>query len=226
MQRITKYIPNNNGSYTAVVEGLELGNDETLMLENGISVPVDVNVHNPYRISSKQRKKIFALVNDIEAHTGQPRDYMRYMFQDYVQLIHGYEEPVSLSNCSKQTAGQIIDVIIEWVFLHHIPLNYRTSDLMREDNRFLYLATVNRQCVICGKPNAHLAHYYAVGRGRNRNTIDHFGNYTLGLCSNHHGEQHQIGIDSFNEKYHLINSWIKVDDRLNRLLKGQKERAE
>lgn len=225
MQRITKYIPNDNGSYTAVVEGVELGSDETLMLENGMDVLVDVNVHNPYRITSKQRKKIFALVNDIEAYTGQPREYMRRMFQDYVQFIYGYDDPISLSNCSKITAGQIINVILEWVFLHHIPLNYRTSDLMREDNLFLYLATINRHCVICGKTNAHLAHYQAVGRGRNRNKIEHFDNHVLALCYQHHAEQHAMGVHSFDEKYHLKNSWLKVDERLNKMLKGQKERV-
>lgn len=218
MERITSYSLNNDGTYNAIVEGLTLGNDETLMIDNGLPVKVDLRVHNPYVITNKQRKKIFALVNDIEAHTGQPREYMRSMFQDYVKIIYGYTESISLSNCSKETALQIIEVVIEWVFLHDIPLNYKTSDLMKEDNRFLYLATVNRNCVICGKKNSDLAHYHAVGSGRNRNTIDHRDNYVLALCRSHHNEQHKIGINSFNTKYHLKNSWIKVDDRINKML--------
>lgn len=218
MEKIIRYIPGGNGKYTAVVEGLTLGKDETLMLDNGVPVNVDVNVHDPFKISDKQRKKIFALLNDIESHTGQPREYMRSMFQDYVKIIYGYGNNISLSNCSKETAMHIIEVIIEWVFLHDIPLNYKTSDLMKEDNRFLYLSTVNRCCVICGKKNSDLAHYHAVGSGRNRNTIDHRYNYVLALCRSHHNEQHKIGIISFNEKYHLINSWVKVDDRINKML--------
>lgn len=218
MEKIVRYIPGGNGKYTAVVEGLTLGKDETLMLDNGVPVNVDVSVHDPFKISDKQRKKIFALLNDIESHTGQPREYMRSMFQDYVKIIYGYENNISLSNCSKETAMHIIEVIIEWVFLHDIPLNYKTSDLMKEDNRFLYLSTVNRCCVICGKKNSDLAHYHAVGSGRNRNTIDHRYNYVLALCRSHHNEQHKIGIISFNEKYHLINSWVKVDDRINKML--------
>lgn len=218
MEKIVRYIPGDNGKYTAVVEGLSLGKDETLMLDNGVPVNVDVSVHDPFKISDKQRKKIFALLNDIESHTGQPREYMRSMFQDYVKIIYGYENNISLSNCSKETAMHIIEVIIEWVFLHDIPLNYKTSDLMKEDNRFLYLSTVNRCCVICGKKNSDLAHYHAVGSGRNRNTIDHRYNYVLALCRSHHNEQHKIGIISFNEKYHLINSWVKVDDRINKML--------
>ena len=82
-------------------------------------------------------------------------------------------------------------------------------------------STVNRNCVICGTPRAELAHYHTVGRGRNRRKIDHTDNKVLALCSRHHKEQHQIGIDSFNEKYKLHESWVSVDERLNRMLKGE-----
>ncbi|MGV3043490.1 putative HNHc nuclease, partial [Staphylococcus rostri] len=67
-----------------------------------------------------------------------------------------------------------------------------------------------------------LAHLEAVGRGRDRTKINHYGNKVLALCRDHHTEQHTIGIKSFNEKYHLQDSWVKVDDRLNKMLKGEK----
>ena len=72
------------------------------------------------------------------------------------------------------------------------------------------------------KPHAELAHYHAVGRGRNRRKINHIGNQVLALCPNHHREQHNIGMDSFNEKYKLHEAWVDVDERLNRMLKGEK----
>ncbi|MCC5321513.1 putative HNHc nuclease, partial [Staphylococcus aureus] len=31
------------------------------------------------------------------------------------------------------------------------------------------------------------------------------------------------GVKSFNDKYHLHDSWIKVDERLNKMLKGEKK---
>lgn len=222
MEKIVRYIPGDNGKYTAVVEGITLGQDETLMLDNGVPVNVDVSVHDPFKISDKQRKKIFALVNDIEAHTGQPREYMRAMFADYLRVMNGYTKRISLSNCSKQIAGELIEIIIQWVFLHDIPLNYKTSDLMKEDNRFLYLSTVNRCCVICGARESHLAHREAVGFGRNRTTINHIGMNVLALCFKHHSEQHSIGVNSFDKKYHLEDSWIKVTPELNRKMRGEK----
>ena len=91
---------------------------------------------------------------------------------------------------------------------------------MKQDQTFLYLATVHRKCVICGKSNAELAHYHAVGRGRNRRKIDHTDNKVLALCREHHQMQHDMGMDSFNAKYHLTDSWVSVDERLNKMLKG------
>ncbi|ANK37591.1 hypothetical protein AOB58_789 [Staphylococcus sp. AntiMn-1] len=221
MPKIQNYIIQDDGTTTVVIEGVELGNKETLLLDNGMDLEVDVIVNDPYTITDKQRRKIFALMNDIEAHTGQPQDYMRNVFQEYVRVLHAYENRISLADCSRKVAGQIIDVAIEWIFENDVPLRYKTSDLIKNDRTFLYMATINRKCVICGK-HAELAHYQAVGRGRNRRKIEHFGNKVLALCHSHHQEQHTIGMNSFNNKYHLTDSWVDVDEKLSRMLKGLK----
>ena len=221
MALIKNYITEDDGTTTVVISGVELGNKETLLLDNGLEVECEVKPVDPFLITDKQRRKIFALCNDIEAYTGQPRDYMRYMFMDYVCVLYGYDQGISLSNCSRQQASQIIEVTLDWIFYNNIPLSYKTSDLLKNDKAFLYWSTVNRNCVICGTPRAELAHYHAVGRGRNRRKIDHTDNKVLALCSRHHKEQHQIGMDSFNEKYKLHDSWVSVDERLNRMLKGE-----
>ena len=163
---------------------------------------------------------MFALCNDIEAYTGQPREYMREMFQDYITFLNGYDKRLSLSNCSREEARQLIEVILDWVFHNNIPLNYKTSDLLKNDKAFLYWSTVNRNCVLCGESNADLAHHYAIGRGANRKKMQHYDYEVLALCREHHYEQHNIGVKSFDEKYILQDSWIKVDERLNKMLKG------
>lgn len=219
MTKVTRY-KQSNGRYSVVVEGVDLTDDALLLLDNGYPLDVNIEVQDGKKITVKQRKKIFALVNDIEGHTGNPRDWLRLMFQDYVTMLKGYSKRLSLSDCTRKQAGELIDVILEWVFINDIPLNYKTSDLMKQDQTFLYLATVHRKCVICGK-HAELAHYHAVGRGRNRRKIDHTDNRVLALCSNHHREQHDMGMDSFNAKYHLTDSWVQVNERLNKMLKGE-----
>ena len=222
MALIKNYITEDDGTTTVVISGVELGNKETLLLDNGLEVECEVKPVDPFLITDKQRRKIFALCNDIEAYTGQPRDYMRYMFMDYVCVLYGYDQGISLSNCSRQQASQIIEVTLDWIFYNNIPLSYKTSDLLKNDKAFLYWSTVNRNCVICGTPRAELAHYHAVGRGRNRRKINHTDNKVLALCSKHHREQHQIGMDTFNDKYHLYNSWIEVDEKLYSMLRGEK----
>lgn len=223
---IKNYITEDDGTTTVVIKGVELDNKTSLLLDNGYEVEADVRVVDPFKITDKQRRKVFALCNDIEAYTGQPRDYMRYLFMDYVEVLYGYEKRLSLSDCTREQAKQVIELILDWVFHNNIPLNYKTSDLLKNDKAFLYWSTVNRNCVICGKPHSDLAHRFAVGRGRDRTKINHFGNQVLALCRSHHNEQHQIGMDTFNNKYHLTDSWVDVDERLNKMLKGAKNEFE
>ncbi|WP_226385986.1 putative HNHc nuclease [Staphylococcus sp. Marseille-Q1834] len=225
MSQIVKYQKNNKGTYTVIVTDVEIPEQAIDLLNLEQPIDVDCTVIDPNAITGKQRRKIFALVNDIEAHTGQPRDYMRQMFQDYVRFIYGYEERISLSDCNRKVASQIIEVIIEWVFLNDIPLQYKTSNLLKENKAFLYWATITRHCVICGKSHSDLAHLETVGRGMNRNKINHYDKHVLALCREHHTEQHKIGINTFNDRYHLSDSWIKVDDRLNKMLKGEEINA-
>lgn len=222
MSKIIRYKPNNNGSYDVVVTGVEIPEQAIELLDVNQSIDVDCSVIDPNSITGKQRRKIFALCNDIESHTGQPRDYMRYLFMDYVEVLYGYEKRLSLSDCTRTQANQIIEVTLDWIFHNNIPLAYKTSDLLKQDKSFLYWSTVNRNCIICGKPHSDLAHHYAIGRGKNRKTIDHYGYEVLALCREHHSEQHNIGVDTFDKKYHLKNSWISVDDRLNKMLKGER----
>ncbi|PTK92529.1 putative HNHc nuclease [Staphylococcus gallinarum] len=222
MAVIKSYIQQDNGEITVVVKGVTLSGKDFLLLDNGLEVECDVVVNDPYKITDKQRRKIFAMIRDIYNHYGQPMDYLRYMFQKQLEFLNGYE-PISLSNCSRRQASELIQLIIDFVFTHNVPMNKATSDLLSNDNYFLYKSTINRICVICGTPNSDLAHRYAVGRGRNRNEIDHYGNEVLALCRKHHTEQHQIGKDTFNERYALKDSWIKVDEKLNRMLRGEKQ---
>ncbi|OCX39380.1 phi PV83 orf 19-like protein [Staphylococcus haemolyticus] len=221
MAKIKNYITQDDGTTTVVIEGVDIDNKTSLLLDNGLEVECEVKAIDPFLITDKQRRKVFALCNDIEAYTGQPREYMREMFQDYITFLNGYDKRLSLSNCSRGQARELIEVILDWVFHNNIPLNYKTSDLLKNDKAFLYWSTINRNCVICGK-HGELAHHKAIGRGANRRKMDHYGYEVLCLCREHHQSQHDMGVESFDKLYHLENSWIPVDERLNRMLKGEK----
>ncbi|WP_049431383.1 putative HNHc nuclease [Staphylococcus hominis] len=221
MPIIKNYITQDDGTTTVVIEGVDIDNKTSLLLDNGLEVECEVKAIDPFLITDKQRRKVFALCNDIEAYTGQPREYMREMFQDYITFLNGYDKRLSLSNCSREQARQLIEVILDWVFHNNIPLNYKTSDLLKNDKAFLYWSTVNRNCVICGK-RGELAHHKAIGRGANRRKMDHYGYEVLCLCREHHQSQHDMGVETFDKLHHLENSWLSVDERLNKMLKGVK----
>lgn len=222
MPIIKSYIQKGDGKITAVIEGVTLDNKDFLLLDNGLEVECEVIVNDPYRISGKQRRKIFAMVRDIYEYYGQPMDYLRYMFQKQLEFLNGYE-PISLSNCKRRQASELIQLILDFIFDNNIPMRIATSTLMTNDKYFLYKSTINRKCVICGAPNSDLAHFQAVGRGRNRNKINHYGNKVLALCRKHHNQQHDMGMSSFNKLHHLENAWVDVDDKLNSMLRGEKQ---
>lgn len=221
MQRITRYQADNDGTYSVVATGVQLEQSHIDLLENGHTVKAEVEIPDNKLISNEQRKKIFAMCRDIELHWGEPVESTRWIFQSELEIMNGYDH-ISLRNCSMKIARELIELIIAFMFHHQIPMQVETSKLLSGDQAMLYWATVNRNCVVCGKPNSDLAHYEAVGRGFNRNKMNHYDKHVLALCREHHNEQHAIGVKSFDQKYHLDNSWIKVDDRLNKMLKGEK----
>lgn len=222
MQRITRYQRDDGGTYSVVATGVELEQSHIDLLENGYSLIAEVEVPDNKKISIEQRKKIFALCRDIELHWGEPVESLRKRFQAELEIMNGYEE-ISLRDCSMRVASELIELIIAFMFHHQIPMRVETSKLLSGDKAMLYWATINRNCVICGAPGSDLAHYEAVGRGMNRNKMNHYDKHVLALCRKHHTMQHQMGIDSFNNYYQLQNSWIKVNDRLNAMLKGEKK---
>ena len=225
MQRITRYQRDNDGTYSVVATGVELEQSHIDLLENGYSLIAEVEVPDNKKLSIEQRKKIFALCRDIELHWGEPVESLRKRFQSELEIMNGYDE-ISLRDCSMRVARELIELIIAFMFHHQIPMRVETSKLLSGDKSMLYWATVNRNCVLCGESNADLAHHYAIGRGANRKKMQHYDYEVLALCRRHHQEQHNIGVKSFDEKYILQDSWIKVDDRLNAMLKGVKNEFE
>lgn len=219
MQRITRYQRDNDGTYSVVATGVELEQSHIDLLENGYSLIAEVEVPDNKKLSIEQRKKIFALCRDIELHWGEPVESLRKRFQAELEIMNGYEE-ISLRDCSMRVASELIELIIAFMFHHQIPMRVETSKLLSGDKAMLYWATVNRNCVICGK-HGELAHHKAIGRGANRRKMDHYGYEVLCLCREHHQSQHDMGVETFDKLHHLENSWVSVDRRLNDMLKGR-----
>ena len=72
------------------------------------------------------------------------------MFQDYVTFLYGYDKRISLSDCTRTQASQIIEVTLDWIFHNDIPLAYKTSDLLKQDKSF-YIGLRSIVTVLYGK---------------------------------------------------------------------------
>ena len=183
-------------------------------LSNGKKPRVMFQIDDGRTISADQRKKIYALINDLCDFTGDVPEYWKAKFKFMVQTIFGIEE-FSLSNCSMTTANQMILTILDFLFEEDIPFKTKTWDSIPNDFPKQMLCIKNKRCVICGK-KADIAHYQAVGSGRNRRTINHVGMYINTFCREHHTQQHELGINNFSELYHIKP--IKVTEEIAREL--------
>lgn len=185
--------------------------DKVIRFSDGKQPSGELTIDDNRNISRDQQKKIFALIDDLCNYTGDEPKRWENEFKWRVQVTFGLDE-FSLSNCSMTVGNYMILTILDFLFSENIPFRTKSWDSLPQDFPRQRLALKNRTCVICGRPHADLAHYKAVGMGRNRHKIDERKMYFMTLCREHHQEQHNIGIKKFMQKYHLKPLRLSDDD--------------
>lgn len=185
--------------------------DKVIRFSDGKQPSGELTIDDNRHISRDQQKKIFALIDDLCNYTGDEPKRWENEFKWRVQVTFGLDE-FSLSNCSITVGNYMIITILDFLFSENIPFRTKLWDSLPQDFPRQRLALKNRTCVICGRPHADLAHYKAVGMGRNRHKIDERKMYFMTLCREHHQEQHNIGIKKFMQKYHLKPLRLSDDD--------------
>lgn len=153
------------------------------------------------RISEEQRKKIFAIFEDVAGHTGNSKDAVKDALKDQFgqDTRHG---PFSLATCPRETAGDFIEWLIEWCFENGVPLTDHPKEYFDDIEVYLALCIKKKLCCICGKP-AEVHHWNAIGMGRDRRKYDDSDHRKMALCRGHHDEIEQIGRETFIKKYHV-----------------------
>lgn len=162
----------------------------------------EIRVDDGRRISSDQRKKIYALCRDISDYTGHDVEDLKENILKVGFMIKEDRDYFSLSDVDMTTARYFIEYILEFCFEWDVPLNEKTVALAKEVNNYLYLCLRYRRCAVCGR-YADVHHVDAVGSGRNRNKVDHTKLRMIALCREHHQETHTIGWLTFRSKYHV-----------------------
>ena len=216
--------------------------NKSYLLDKKDITDCEIRLNDGRMISNSQRRKIFALVNDIGNYISSisnNRDYTEILRQ--MKLLYVYDKTdneairrklmlnycelcdrdiFSLSDVDMTTAKDFISYLIELCINNDIPTNDSLLYIAEDINRYIYLCCGKRRCAVCGK-KADIHHIDTVGRGNNRKTIHHLGKEVLPLCRLHHTEYHKIGRSDFEEKYH-IHSSIKLDEYLCKVLNLRK----
>lgn len=182
----------------------------------------EIRLDDGRTISVDQRKKIYATLRDIAEYTGYTIEDCKQIMKCKFYEATGNKE-FSLSNTDITTAYEFQEYLIEFCLEWNIPLSDEGIDRCANIERFIYKCLMTKKCCICGR-KADLHHVEAIGKGRNREHINHIGIPSLPLCREHHTESHVIGQISFIEKYHLTP--IKINTEITKLYNlGDKNNA-
>ena len=166
------------------------------------------------KITPDQRRKIYALINDVADFIGDNTEPTKRMLKvDFVlNRLQAIERKMfSLSNVDEATASEFISYIIDFMLEHDIPSAHRLGEMAEDVGRYVYACLMAKKCAVCGKP-ADLHHVDAIGAGVDRTETVHIGREALPLCRPHHTEAHKRGRDSFMGLYHLQP--VKIDRRV------------
>ncbi|MCI5892251.1 MAG: putative HNHc nuclease [Clostridiales bacterium] len=161
----------------------------------------ELRLNDGRRITSGQRKKIFAIIGDICAWTGDIPEYMRQVLTWYFRSEADVDD-FSLSDIDMTTATEFISFLINFCFTHDIPTRDTLLNNCDDIHRYLYMCLYHRKCAVCND-HADVHHIDRVGMGRDRNKINHLGLKAVALCRKHHTEIH-IGEQEFLNKYHIF----------------------
>lgn len=162
-------------------------------------------------LSQKQRRCVYALINEIADYTGMGvEDAKTFMKLKFIaeDLQETADKIFSLSNASMSLICQFQAFLIDFILSWGIPTRMPLIDMVDDVDRYVYSCLVNKKCCVCGKP-AYLHHWDRVGAGRDRTTINHIGMRAEPLCFEHHTQCHTMPQEKFDDYYHIKP--VKID---------------
>ena len=162
-----------------------------------------------------QRKHYWALVNDYHKYTGDRKGIINLRLKSIYMITKDTDKEPSVARgkMSKSDVAEWLQMIIEFYIDNGIPFHHPEGYVPADVSKMMYKLTLNRMCVVCGKPHADIAHFEGtVGIGRDRSKIDHTQSKFLALCRECHKKQHNMGEKSFLERYQLVPLKLDRDD--------------
>lgn len=179
---------------------------------------VEVKVHDNRKISSKQNALSHVLIRDIARYSDDDPERTEMLMKYYYKGKTG--EIFSHRLATRHEASQWIHFLIDFVLETGVELPGDYIYLL-EDNYWFYSSLKHRKCCLCGK-HADIAHFQAVGAGKNRRRTDHRLLLLMALCRGHHQEQHNEGVHYFVKKNRIIPVRLEEEDIIKLKLTSRK----
>lgn len=167
----------------------------------------EVRFDDGRHISSEQRRKIYATLRDIADYNGDTVSFLKdEMKTRYVEET-GNDWP-SFSDCSIDTAREVINTIMNFAIENGIPLSDLGTNRTDDIGKYLYFCIKHKKCCVCGKPG-EIHHVDAIGMGNDRRKVDDSNHRKMCLCRLHHTIAHQRGMDAFEQMYKVYGIVVK-----------------
>jgi hypothetical protein len=184
---------------------------------------VEIGFSDGRYISAIQRRKVYAILNEIAAYAGDDTESTKttMKFDFLMNRFQGIQRKMfSLSSVDMNTASEFIDYLIEFCVKNDIPMRISPLEYCEDVGKYIYVCCLERRCCVCGKPaDIHHITGSKIGMGNDRNEVHHLGREVLPLCREHHEICHSDE-KTFMEKYHLQP--VKLDEALCKKLKLKK----
>ena len=179
-------------------------------------------------LSDKQRRFCYSLINAIAEWSGSSTQDIKEAFKlefwaDKVDTLA--DKIFSLSNAPMSLVAEFQKFLIVFILENDVPIKFPLLEYVDDIDHYVYMCLIHKKCAVCGKKPVELNHIDTVGMGNDRTQIDHIGKEAISLCRTHHKEYHDIGKQSFFEKYHF-NNGVKIDKTICKIynLKTKKEK--
>lgn len=163
----------------------------------------EVRIDDGRRITSDQRRKIYATLRDIADWMGDMPEYAKEFFK-WSFCGDDEHDLFSLSDVDRETASEFLSYLITFCINNGVPCSDPLWDRCEDIERYMYACVMTRTCCITGKKNAQIHHYDRIGMGRNRDTICQVGMRVVPLSADLHQMIHiSGGEDEFYKKHHI-----------------------
>lgn len=174
------------------------------------------------RLSAAQNAFIHVLFKQYGEELGNTMIEQKEIMKEQFAIDYDLVE-FSTSRCDMQLANEFISYMIEHAIFNDINLyimnkrDRRVRHVLEIDNitqRYIIACLKKKMCAICGKVHGEynsieLHHWKSISSAKgNYKHDDGLSTPFISLCTAHHSEFHDIGIETFKNKYHIEGVWL------------------